>query len=86
MIYQPYEAHLRADSSRDAEKLIVADFQAALQQAYLPEDENLEAPVFSQAWEYGHSSGLSEVEIYYMDLSELVKHTKKLILPADFKG
>jgi len=33
-----------------------------------PKEEKL----FRMAWEYGHSSGLREVEMYYEELAELV--------------
>jgi len=29
--------------------------------------------IFQLAWEYGHSSGWSEVETYYIDLVEIIQ-------------
>lgn len=45
--------------------------QKLLKKYNLERDEKFEK-CFHLAWEYGHSSGLSEVEIYFNDLVELI--------------
>lgn len=50
--------------------------------ARLEEENNVNRPhirqqkrdlLWNKAWEHGHSSGLSEVEIWYNDLAELIQ-------------
>ena len=67
MIYQQYE---KLPYGSESDQL----FRKALYDKYVfvKATPIQEQTLWSLAWEYGHSSGYSEVESYYMDLVDLV--------------
>lgn len=73
--------NLLADVDRVAARQVrILSYQAqeaALKVRLEEENDLVEHPkagmLWSKAWEMGHSAGLSEVELYYNDLAELLK-------------
>jgi len=68
------EVYRRARNEHAAmQNVILAEFAAALSEQYGTGHEAVDAKVYSQAWEDGHSGGLSEVENHYMEYAELAE-------------
>ncbi len=61
----------RADSQREEAKEI-EEHESALAKEYGIENHPKRAKLWSLAWEHGHSSGFSEIEIYYREFVELI--------------
>lgn len=61
---EAYAAKVNAETEASKAKL-AAEYQ-------LPRDAKFER-AWSIAWEHGHSSGLSEVESYFIELVDLIK-------------
>lgn len=61
----------KAYNDRQAE--IQAEFRADLEDEYETAGHPKADKLWELAWDYGHSSGLREVELHYAEFAELVK-------------
>lgn len=57
---------------RQQEAKETADFKLKLEEKYGTSNNPKRDMLWDKAWDYGHSSGYSEVESYYSDFLELV--------------
>lgn len=58
---------------REDEQRLVRVFKEDLEKEFEVEGHPRSEKLFELAWDYGHSSGLSEVLNYYSDLVDLIK-------------
>ena len=71
--YTPGPSKLGQQEYREKIRELENEFRSVLQHTYRLDGNPKADKVWSMAWELGHSSGYSEVEIWYQKLAELVK-------------
>lgn len=67
------QKHERMLLNNEAESIRTQVFKELLASEYGVENNPKFEKAFELAWQHGHSSGYSEVEIYFSDFAELIK-------------